>query len=267
MHRHVQSGEASTSRSPLWSITTWLVLRRNTWWNCAILLAQPSVDNVFGRLLVVISLFRGFGFRHSAIGPSLSQAPKFGTLFRSGSDNRVTIHCFSNRKSIFSAVLSGASVDPYLMMGLISFLYYYYYYYYIVRLSYRTIVTSSHRHITVSTHRHITVSTHRHITVSTHRHITVSTHRHITVSTHRHITVSTSTSHHRPRIFRFPHQKVVTSSHPRIVKSKHQHRQQVFTSQYQCIGPSCTVTWSEKWLLQGWTNSSPVSSPTLQFDF
>ena len=84
------------SRSPLWSVTAWLVLRRNTWWNCAILLAQPSVDNVFGRLLVVTSLFRGFGFRHLAIGHSLSQASKFGTLFRSGSDNRVTIYCFSN---------------------------------------------------------------------------------------------------------------------------------------------------------------------------
>ena len=44
------------------------------------LLAQPSVDNVFGRPLVVTSLFRGFGFKHSAIGPSLSRAPKFGTL-------------------------------------------------------------------------------------------------------------------------------------------------------------------------------------------
>ena len=77
-------------------VTAWLVLRRNSWWSCAILLAQPSVDNVFGRLLVVTSLFRGFGFRHSAIGPSLSQAPKFGTLSRSGSDNRVTIYCFSN---------------------------------------------------------------------------------------------------------------------------------------------------------------------------
>ena len=92
-----QSGEGSISRSPLWSVTAWLVLSQNTWWNCAILLAQLSVDNVFGRLLVVTSLFRGFGFRHSAIGPSLSQAPKFGTLSRSGSDNRVTIYCFSNR--------------------------------------------------------------------------------------------------------------------------------------------------------------------------
>ena len=63
----------------------------------AILLAQPSVDNVFGRLLVVTSSFPGFGFRHSAIGPSLSRARKFGTLFRSGSDNRVTIYRFSNR--------------------------------------------------------------------------------------------------------------------------------------------------------------------------
>ena len=35
---------------PLWSDTAWLVLRRNTWWNCAILLAQPSVDNVSGQL-------------------------------------------------------------------------------------------------------------------------------------------------------------------------------------------------------------------------
>ena len=92
-----QSGEGSTSRSSLWSVTAWLVQRRNTWWNCAILLAQPSVDNVFGWLLVVTSLFRGFGFRHSAIGPLLSRAPKFGTLFRSGSDNHVTIYCFSNR--------------------------------------------------------------------------------------------------------------------------------------------------------------------------
>ena len=91
------SQEGSTSRSPLWSVTAWLVLRRSTWWNCAILLAQPSVDNVFGRLLVVTSLFRGVGFKHSAIGPSLSRAPKFGTLFRSRSDIRVTIYCFSNR--------------------------------------------------------------------------------------------------------------------------------------------------------------------------
>ena len=98
-----------------------------------------------------------------------------------------------------SAVLSGASVDPYLMMGLISFLYYYYHYY-IVRLSYRTIVTSSHRHITVSTHRHITVSTHRHIPIST----------------HRHITVSTSTSHHRPDCH------IKKSSHRRIPASSHQ---------------------------------------------
>ena len=30
---------------------------------------------------ILSSLFRGFGFRHLAIGPSLSQAPKFGTLF------------------------------------------------------------------------------------------------------------------------------------------------------------------------------------------
>ena len=36
-------------------------------------------------------------FRHSAIGPSLFQAPKFETLFRSVSDNHVTIYCFSNR--------------------------------------------------------------------------------------------------------------------------------------------------------------------------
>ena len=57
--------------------------------------SQPSVDNVFGRLLVVTSLFRGFGFRHWAIGSLLSHT--FGTLFRSGSDNRVTIYCFSNR--------------------------------------------------------------------------------------------------------------------------------------------------------------------------
>ena len=92
-----QSGEGSTSRSPLWSDTAWLVLRRNTWWNCAILLAQLSVENVSGRLLVVTSLFQGFGFRHSAIGPSLSQAPKFETLFHSRLDNRVTIYCFSNR--------------------------------------------------------------------------------------------------------------------------------------------------------------------------
>ena len=42
-------------------------------------LAQLSVDNVSGQLLVVTSLFRGFGFRHLAIGPLLSQAPKFGT--------------------------------------------------------------------------------------------------------------------------------------------------------------------------------------------
>ena len=92
-----QNVQDRLSRSPLWSDTAWLALRRNTWWNCAILLAQPSVGNVSGRLLVVTSLFRGFGFRHSAIGPSLSQAPKFGTLFRSGLDNRVTIYCFSNR--------------------------------------------------------------------------------------------------------------------------------------------------------------------------
>ena len=43
------------------------------------------------------SASRGFGFRHSAIAPSLSQAPKFGTLFCSRLDNRVTIYCFSNR--------------------------------------------------------------------------------------------------------------------------------------------------------------------------
>ena len=49
------------------------------------------------RLLGVTSSFRGFGFRHSAIGPSLSRALKFGTLFRPGSNKRVTIYCFSNR--------------------------------------------------------------------------------------------------------------------------------------------------------------------------
>ena len=38
-----QSGEGLTSRSPLWSVTAWLVLRRNTWWNCAILLARSAV--------------------------------------------------------------------------------------------------------------------------------------------------------------------------------------------------------------------------------
>ena len=36
-------------------------------------------------------------FSASNIRPSLSRAPKFGTLFCSGSDNRVTIYCFSNR--------------------------------------------------------------------------------------------------------------------------------------------------------------------------
>ena len=91
--------EGSTSRSPLWSVTAWLVLSRNTWRNCAILLAQPAVGRQCLRSAsrIVTWLFRGFGFKHSAIGPSLSRAPKFGTLFRSGSDNRVTIYCFSNR--------------------------------------------------------------------------------------------------------------------------------------------------------------------------
>ena len=85
----------------------------------------------YGRLLVVTSLFRGFGFKHSAIGPSLSRPPKFGTLFRSGSDNRVTIYCFSNRnwkRICFSSSErfcgSKSNEGPYKF----SILLYYYYY-------------------------------------------------------------------------------------------------------------------------------------------
>ena len=62
------SGEGMTSRSPLWSDTAWLVLLRSIWRSWAIQLGQLSVDNVSSRLLMVISLFRGFGFRHLAIG-------------------------------------------------------------------------------------------------------------------------------------------------------------------------------------------------------
>ena len=53
-------------------------------------------------------------------------------LFRSGSDNRVTIYCFSNRnwKHIyFSSSERFCGTDPHLKKDLIRFLYYVYYYY------------------------------------------------------------------------------------------------------------------------------------------
>ena len=78
-----------------------------------------------------------FGFRHSTIGPSLSQARKFGTLFCQDQTIAWQFIAFQTEteSASVSAVLS-ASVDPYLRKGLMSFLYYYYYYYYYYYSSY-----------------------------------------------------------------------------------------------------------------------------------
>ena len=76
-----QSGEVSTSRSPLWSVTAWLVLRRNTWWNCAILLA-PDVGRQClrsaprGDLVVPRFWLQTFGHRAFAVsGPQIWNSP------------------------------------------------------------------------------------------------------------------------------------------------------------------------------------------------
>ena len=55
--------------------------RRSTWW----------VQASRGDLVVPRFRFQTFGHRAFAVS-----GPKFGTLFRSESDNRVTIYCFSN---------------------------------------------------------------------------------------------------------------------------------------------------------------------------
>ena len=76
------------------------------------------------------SKFRSFGFKHSAIGPSFSGGPKFGTIFQCRDR---TIHCFSKIETensiCYHVVIWALMWIQYLMKGLISFLYYYYYFF------------------------------------------------------------------------------------------------------------------------------------------